>query len=185
MPKTAWYIVYGKPQKEELAQFHLKQKAVPSFYPRLLLPKFSRKRKRLVPLFPNYLFVNITLATAYYHVLWTPGVKCFVSFNDIPAPVDDFIVEHLMEQANSEGIIDAHTELKVGEEVRVSGGAFDGLIGMLLEVPDGKGRVKVLMSLLNRDIKVELPIHLVTGAWVPHRSHGASERAKNPVPLFP
>jgi len=185
MPKTAWYIVYGKPQKEELAQFHLKQKAVPTFYPRLLLPKFSRKRKRLVPLFPNYLFVNITLATAYYHVLWTPGVKCFVSFNDIPAPVDDFIVEHLMEQANSEGIIDAHTELKVGEEVRVSGGAFDGLIGMLLEVPDGKGRVKVLMSLLNRDIKVELPIHLVTGAWVPHRSHGASERAKNPVSLFP
>jgi transcription elongation factor/antiterminator RfaH len=185
MPKTAWYIVYGKPQKEELAQFHLKQKAVPTFYPRLLLPKFSRKRKRLVPLFPNYLFVNITLATAYYHVLWTPGVKCFVSFNDIPAPVDDFIVEHLMQQANSEGIIDAHTELKVGQEVRVSGGAFDGLIGMLLEAPDGKGRVKVLMSLLNRDIKVELPIHLVTGAWVPRRSHPASETAMNRSPLFP
>ena len=67
MPKTAWYIVYGKPQKEELAQFHLKQKAVLTFYPRLLLPKFSRRRKRIVPLFPNYLFVNITLATSYYH----------------------------------------------------------------------------------------------------------------------
>jgi len=181
MPKTAWYIVYGKPQKEELAQFHLKQKAVHTFYPRLLLPKFSRKRKRIVPLFPNYLFVNITLTTAYYHVLWTPGVKCFVSFNDIPAPVDDGIVEHLIQQANCEGIIDAHTDLKVGQEVQVSGGAFDGLMGRLLGVPDGKGRVKVLMSLLNREIKVELPVHLVTGAWVPCRSHDTA----GPSPLFP
>jgi transcriptional antiterminator RfaH len=185
MPKTAWYIVYGKPQKEELARFHLKQKAVPAFYPRLLLPKFSRKRKRVVPLFPNYLFVNIRLATEYYRVLWTPGVKCFVSFNDIPVPLDDGIVEHLMQQANSEGIIAAHTDLKVGQEIQVSGGAFDGLMGKLLAAPDGKGRVTVLMSLLNRDIKVELPVHLVTGAWVPRRSDGASERAKNPVPLFP
>ena len=170
MPKTAWYIVYGKPQKEELAQFHLKQKAVPTFYPRLLLPKFSRKRKRLVALFPNYLFVNITLSASYYHVLWTPGVKNFVSFNDIPAPVDDRIVEHLMRQANSEGIIEARTDLRVGQEVRVSGGAFDGLIGMLLEAPNGHGRVKVLMSLLNREVKVELPVHLVRGSWVPCRS---------------
>jgi transcription antitermination factor NusG len=86
MPITAWYIVYGKPQKEELAQFHLKLKAVQTLFPRLLLPTFSRKRKRVVPLFPNYLFVNIPLATEYYHVLWTPGVKCFVRFNDIPTP---------------------------------------------------------------------------------------------------
>jgi len=185
MPKTAWYIVYGKPQKEELAQFHLKQKAVLTFYPRLLLPKFSRRRKRIVPLFPNYLFVNITLATSYYHVLWTPGEKKFVSFNDIPAPVDDGIVEHLMEQANSEGIVDADTDLKVGQEVRFCGGSFDGLIGMLLEAPDGKGRVKALMTLLNRKIKVDLPIHLVKGAWVPRRSYGAIDSVIGPSLLFP
>ncbi len=177
MPTTAWYIVYGKPQKEELAQFHLKQKAVPTFYPRLLLPKFSRRRKRIVPLFPNYLFVNITLATSYYHVLWTPGIKSFVSFNDIPAALDDGIVEHLMEQADSEGLIDARTDLRVGQEVRVSGGPFNGLIGMLLEAPDGKGRVKVLMSLLNREIKVELPVYLVGNAWVPRPTHASNKRA--------
>lgn len=184
MASTAWYVVYSKPQKEELAQFHLRLKAVDTFFPRLLLPKFSRKRKRIVPLFPNYLFVNISLAT-YYRVLWTPGVKCFVSFNDIPLPLDDGIVEYLMQQANSEGIITARSDLKVGQEVRVSGGSFDGLLGMLVEAPDPRGRVKVLMNLLSRDIKVELPVHLVSGAWVPHGSRGRAETATNRGSLFP
>jgi transcription elongation factor/antiterminator RfaH len=185
MPTTAWYIVYSKPQKEELAQFHLKLKAVETFFPRLLLPKFSRKRKRIVPLFPNYLFVNISLVTEYYHVLWTPGVKCFVSFNDIPVPLDDGIAEYLMQKANSEGIITARSDLKVGQEVHVCGGSFEGLIGMLVETPDAKGRVKVLMKLLSREIKVELPVHLVAGTWVPHGSNGQAETAREAVHIFP
>jgi transcription antitermination factor NusG len=172
MSTTAWYVVYSKPQKEEFAQFHLRLRAVESFFPRLLLPKFSRKRKRIVPLFPNYFFVHIDVETQYYHVLWSPGVKCFVSFNDTPLPLDDGIAEYLMRQANREGIIMARSDLKVGQEVRVCGGSFEGLIGLLLEAPDAKGRVKVLMSLLSRDIKVELPAHLVSSAWVPHTSHG-------------
>ena len=90
-----------------------------------------------------------------------------------------------MEQANSEGIVDADTDLKVGQEVRFCGGSFDGLIGMLLEAPDGKGRVKALMTLLNRKIKVDLPIHLVKGAWVPRRSYGAIDSVIGPSLLFP
>ena len=185
VPTTAWSVAYAKPQKEELAQFHLKLKAVQSFFPRLLLPKFSRKRKHIVPLFPNYFFVNINLASEYYRVLWTPGVKCFVSFNNTPVPLDDGIVEYFMRQANSEGIIAARSDLKVGQEVRVSGGSLDGLLGMLLEAPDARGRVKVLMKLLIRDIKVELPIHLVSSAWLPLGSHGQAKTALNRDPLFP
>jgi transcription antitermination factor NusG len=181
MSTTAWYVVYSKPQKEEFAQFHLRLRAVESFFPRLLLPKFARKRKRIVPLFPNYFFVHINLATQYYHVLWAPGVKCFVSFNDAPLPLDNRIAEYLMGQANSEGIITARSDLKVGQEVRVCGGSFDGLIGMLLEAPDAKGRVKVLMNLLSREIKVELPAHLVAGSWVPHGSQIDSAREGRPL----
>ncbi len=172
MAISAWYVVYCKPQKETFAQLHLGLRAVENFFPRILLPKFSRKRKRIVPLFPNYFFVHIDLSTQYYHVLWSPGVKRFVSFNDTPIPLDDGVAEYLMRQANSEGIITARSDLKVGQEVRVRGGSFDGFIGLLLEEPNAAGRVKVLMSLLSRDIKVELPAHLVSSAWVPHTAHG-------------
>jgi transcription elongation factor/antiterminator RfaH len=163
-----WYVVYSKPQKEEFAQFHLKQKGVEVFFPRLLLPRSSRKRKLLVPLFPNYLFVRIDLWRHYYAVLWSPGVKNFVSFNDTPAALDSRIAEYLLQRTNGEGIIAAQSNLKVGQEVRIRGGSFDGLVGMLQDAPDARGRVKVLMKLLNREIKVEIPVHLVQGSWVPH-----------------
>jgi transcriptional antiterminator RfaH len=163
-----WYVVYSKPQKEDFAQFHLKQKGVEVFFPRLLLPRSSRKRKLLVPLFPNYLFVRIDLWRHYYAVLWSPGVKNFVSFNDTPAALDSRIAQYLLQRTNGEGIIAAQSNLKVGQEVRIRGGSFDGLVGMLQDAPDARGRVKVLMKLLNREIKVEIPVHLVAGSWVPH-----------------
>ena len=170
-----WFVIYSKPQKEEFAQFHLQLKGVEVFFPRLLLPRSSRKRKLLVPLFPNYLFVRISLGTQYYAVLWSPGVKKFISFNDTPAPLESRVAEYLIQRANPEGVIAAQSNLKVGQEVRIRGGSFDGLIGMLQEAPDAKGRVKVLMKLLSREIKVELPIHLVAATWVPHGSHGQAE----------
>ena len=175
MLTTGWYAVYSKPQKEELAQFHLRLKSVETFFPRLLLPKFSRKRKRIVPLFPNYLFVHISFTREYYAVLWSPGVKHFVSFNNIPARLDDAVAEYIMRQADSEGIIVARSDLRVGQEVRVTGGSFEGVIGMLLGVPDAKGRVKVLMNLLSREIKVEIPVHMVANTWVPQVSRDRFE----------
>ena len=75
-----------------------------------------------------------------------------------------------MRQADSEGIVVARSDLRVGQEVRVTGGSFEGVIGMLLGVPDAKGRVKVLMNLLSREIKVEIPVHMVANTWVPQVS---------------
>ena len=161
-----WFVVYSKAQKEGVAEFQLRLKGLDVFFPRLLLPRFSRKRKRIVPLFPNYLFVRINLATEYYDVLWSPGVRCFVSFNDIPMPLDDGVLESFMRLANSEQVIRARPDLKVGQEVRIAGGAFDGLVGMLQNAPDAKGRVKLLMKLLSREIEVEAPVHLVASGWV-------------------
>jgi transcriptional antiterminator RfaH len=166
-----WFVVYSKPQKEDFAQVHLKQKGVEVFFPRLSLPRSSRKRKLVIPLFPSYLFVRINLWTQYYVVLWAPGVKNFVSFNDTPAPLEDGVAEYLLQSANSEGIIAAQCNLKIGQEVQIRGGSFDGLVGMLQDAPDAKGRVRVLMKLLNRDIKVEVPLHSVEASWVPHERH--------------
>jgi transcription antitermination factor NusG len=166
-----WFVVYSKPQKEDYAQVHLKQKGVEVFYPRLSLPRSSQKRKLVIPLFPSYLFVRIDLWSQYNAVLWAPGVKNFVSFNDTPAPLEGGIAEYLLQGANSEGIIEAHCNLKVGQEVQIRGGSFDGLVGLLQNVPDARGRVKVLMRLLNREIKVEVPVHSVAASWVPHERH--------------
>jgi len=162
----AWYVIYTKPQREELAQFHLRLKNLESFFPRLMLPVFSRRQKRIVALFPNYLFVRIDFEKEYDFVRWSPGVKCFVCFNDTPIPLKDHVAEYFIRRANSDGIICARSNLTIGQEVTIHGGPFDGVLGMIESTPDAKGRVKILMTLLSRQVSVEVPLGFVGSGWV-------------------
>src|SRR5262245_52501294 len=162
-----WYSVYSKPQKEKFAQFHLQAKGVEVFLPQLLLPPSSLRSRRLVPLFPSYLFVRIDIdrgENAY--VVWSPGVKYLVSFNGVPASVNDEIINFLKQRADSSGQIQASSSLKTGQRVQVTGGPFEGLEAMIEKPPDGRGRVKLLLTLLNRSVHAEIPLRFVASNWV-------------------
>jgi transcriptional antiterminator RfaH len=161
-----WYVVYSKPHKEEQAQFHLRMKGLDVFFPRLDLIRVAEKRKRIIPLFPNYLFVRLHLPTEFHYVIWSPGVKRIVSFGDMPIPLDDGVVTFLKQQTDPEGLIKAHSQLRPGQEVEIRGGPFDGLIAIIQDPPDGKGRVKILLKLLSRQISVKLGVEFIKGEWV-------------------
>jgi transcriptional antiterminator RfaH len=161
-----WYVVYSKRHAEESVQLHFRLKGLECFFPRLLLPKTTPKHRRIVPLFPNYLFVRICFLEEFQYVFWTHGVKRFVSFNGIPAALDEEVVTFIMRQANAEGIVTARSNLKAGEQVRVSRGPFQGLVGIIQEPPNVRGRVKILLELLARQVRAEVPIEYVEGGWV-------------------
>ena len=161
-----WYVVYSKPHKEEQAQFHLRMKKLDVFFPRLDLVRVAEKRKRIIPLFPNYLFVRIHLPTEFHYVSWSPGVKRIVSFGDRPLPLDERVVDFLRQQTDPEGVIQACSQLRPGQEVEIRGGPFDGLIAIIQDPPDDKGRVKILLKLLSRQITVKLGVEFIKGEWV-------------------
>ena len=165
--KKRWCAVYSKPQKEDFAQWHLQLKGLEVFLPKLVLPECTRRPKRIVPLFPSYLFVRLDITSEEpSYVIWAPGVKRFVSFNGVPATIDDETIDFLMNRADTNGQISAASNLKPGQQVRITGGPFDGLTGLIQEPPDAKGRVKVLMTLLNREVKAEVPLRFVECGWV-------------------
>jgi len=165
-----WYVVYSKPHKEEQAQFHLRMKHLDVFFPRLDLVRVAEKRKRIIPLFPNYLFVRIHLPTEFHYVSWSPGVKRVVSFGDQPIPLDQRVVDFLRQQTDPEGVIKAHSQLRPGQEVEIRGGPFDGLIAIIQDPPDAKGRVKILLKLLSRQISVKLGVEFIKGEWLAPKS---------------
>jgi transcription elongation factor/antiterminator RfaH len=169
LEKKEWYVVYTKPHKEESAQFNLRLKGLEVFFPRLLLPQPIQRRRQIVPLFPNYIFVRLQLSEEYHYVVWSPGVRRFVSFNDAPAAMDELVLKYLMQQANPAGVIAARSNLKAGQEIRITGGPFDGLAGIIQEPPDARGRVKILMELLSRRVQVEVPIHFVKSGSVAYK----------------
>lgn len=160
-----WYVVYSKPHKEETAQFHLAHKGLATFFPRLRLPKRVGKRHTIVPLFPNYLFVRLDTPEEYNYARWSPGVRCVVNFNGTPTPVDDEVVLFLKRRANAEGIVEACVRLTVGQEVRIVEGPLAGLVGIIQNPPDARGRVRVLLELLGRQVRAEVPVEYTDGRW--------------------
>jgi transcriptional antiterminator RfaH len=160
-----WYVVYVKPNREERARFHLQRKGLDTFFPQLKLSYGRRNRRQIVPLFPNYLFAHLRVPDDYNMVRWSPGVNHLVGCNGTPTPLDDTVVEFLRQRSNPDGILPARINLIVGSGVRIVSGPFEGLVGIIENPPDARGRVKVLMQLLSRQVRVEIPVDAVDGGW--------------------
>jgi transcriptional antiterminator RfaH len=170
-----WYVVYSKPHKESAAQFHLCAKGLEVFFPRLSLPRSSKRANPIIPLFPNYLFVRFDIDSEEYgYVAWSPGVNRIVGFNGQPIPMDEEALGFLQSRSNAEGIILAESSLRPGQEVRITEGPFNGLLGIIREPPNAKGRVKVLLTLLNRPAAVDLPLDCIETAWTALRVCGTT-----------
>jgi transcriptional antiterminator RfaH len=169
-----WFVVYTKPQKEDYAELNLKLRGVDTFFPKLSLPRAAKRKKQVVPLFPNYLFVHCEIISEEYgNIVWCPGVKRLLSFNGTPAVVDDSIVELLMGLTGTDGVIAARCNVEVGQRVSIEGGPFDGLLGIIQEPPNAKGRVKVLLQLLNRETNVDVPVKFIKASWVTQATVGS------------
>ena len=166
-----WYVVYSKPHKESSAKFHIGTKGLEVFFPRLSLPRNTKRADRVIPLFPNYLFVRLNIESEEYgYVSWSPGVNRIVGFNGYPTPIDDEVLSFLQSRSDAEGIIQAESSLRRGQKVRITGGPLSGLLGIIREPPNAKGRVKVLLTILNRDAAVDLPIDFVETSWIASHS---------------
>jgi transcriptional antiterminator RfaH len=163
----SWYVVYAKTHREALAELHLRRKGIEAFHPVLELPQYAGGRRRSVPLFPNYVFVQIDLIASFYDVVWSPGVKSFVGAGGAPSSLDAAVVAFLKRSATRDGRIPATPDLRTGQEVEIVDGPFAGLLAIIQNPPDAKGRIRVLMRLLNRRlVAVQVPIRFVRNGWV-------------------
>jgi transcriptional antiterminator RfaH len=155
---AAWYVVSTKPRREDFAATQIAQRGIDVFLPRLVLVR--RGGERVVrPLFPGYLFARLVLAAEGARVTWAPGVRRLVSFEGDPPPVPEAAIDFLRSQATPEGVIVARPRpLPVGRRVRVTTGPLAGLVGIIENPPDARGRVGVLMELLRRPMRVSVDV---------------------------
>jgi transcriptional antiterminator RfaH len=160
-----WYVIYSKMRREEYAHRALGQKALEVFYPRLQITTRRRRQQAIVPLFPRYLFVKCETSGQFYDAQWCPGVERVVSFNGVPARLDESVVTFLKQRANSDGILSTHQHLCIGQKVLVEDGPFVGLTALVQSPPNARGRTHVLLRLLNRDVSVVLPTSMLKSEW--------------------
>jgi transcription antitermination factor NusG len=87
-----------------------------------------------------------------------------------PAIIDNSAVSFLIDQAAPDATITACTNLRAGQEVIIERGPFDGLVGIIEKPPNARGRVKVLLQLLNQPTKVDVPVQFIKAGWMIQRN---------------
>jgi transcriptional antiterminator RfaH len=153
-----WFVVRSKPRKEDCAVRHLARRGIEVFFPRILEPVGIGNAWATVPLFPGYLFVEIDLHAEFHQIIWTPGVKSFVAFGQIPTAIQSGVVHFLRQQAGAEGVIRPTRRFHVGDRVRIKRGPFTGLIGIIEQPCPERGRIRVLMDFLRQGTTVDVPV---------------------------
>lgn len=155
--QAVWYVLQTNRHKEEFAQVSLKRRDIATYLPRIVLWPRPAVGSAIAPMFPGYLFARVSLVEDFSRFSWTPGVKAFVSFGDGPAPIDASAIEFLKKREGPDGLIRCGTIVDDGSEVRIVNGPFRGLTGIVERRLPARERVCVLIDLLQRQTRVELP----------------------------
>ncbi len=161
-----WYVVYTQANSELKALNNLMRQGFHAY-----LPQFKKTRRHarktdtvLRPLFPRYLFVSLDLAQDRWRsILSTYGVNNLVGNRNGPEVVPTSLVETLQSRRDDGGAIHPLRlrGYEQGDPLKVEDGVFAGNIAELAELDDDE-RVTVLMSLLGREVRVQLPLEAVS-----------------------
>jgi len=122
--------------------------------------KDGQRRKVARKIFPGYILVEMIMDDESWHVVRnTPGVTGIVSTQDEkgkiePVPLDEDEVKSILKQMESET-----PRVKVGfasgQSIRIVDGPFIDFIGVVDDISEEKGKVRVMVSFFGRETPVE------------------------------
>jgi transcriptional antiterminator RfaH len=149
-----WCVVQTQAHCELRAAAHLRNQSFKVFLPlhRKTVRHARQFRAVLAPLFPCYLFVAIAIdRDRWTSIKGTVGVVRLLMEGDLPRPVPRGVVEGLGAIADAHGIVRLDSTILPGDTVRITTGAFAGLVGKLASL-DANGRVSVLLDVLGKEV---------------------------------
>ncbi len=116
--------------------------------------KDNKKREVERKLFPGYVLVKMIMTDdSWYVVRNIRGVTGFVGPGSKPVPLTEEEVSRLGVETKS-----VEVNFAVGDSVQVIGGYLDGFIGVVDDIEAEKNLVRVTVSMMGKDVPVELEI---------------------------
>jgi len=105
---------------------------------------------------PGYVLVQMKMSDQSWNVVRnTPGVTGFVGSGNKPAPLPEEEINRILKQMSAEAP-KVKVGFRKGQSVRVTDGPFIDFVGVVDDINEGKGKVKVLLFLFGRETPVEL-----------------------------
>jgi transcriptional antiterminator NusG len=172
---TQWFALHVLSGQEGNVEKHmrsrLKAEELGDYIRDIVIPtervsevKRGKKTETVRKLYPGYVFVNMYLLDAenklvdktWYFIKETPGVIGFAD-GDKPIPMRPSEVEGMLSQMREkEEKVVPKVSYAVGDRVRVGDGPFESQEGVIEEVDEARGRVRVAVSIFGRSTPVEL-----------------------------
>jgi transcriptional antiterminator NusG len=164
-----WYIVHAYSNFEkkvaEAIRADAAMKGLQDKFEEILVPteevvevRRGRKVNAERKYFPGYVLVKMDMTDDAYHLVKnTPKVTGFLGSGKRPLAVPEGEVKRIMGQMEDDAENPRPTvSFDIGETVRVTDGHFQSFNGIVEEVDDAKGLLKVAINIFGRATPVEL-----------------------------
>ena len=162
-----WFVLYCKHRKDSEAESNLLNQQLEVYRPKLPIVKMGANipgaRASVESLFPRYLFIRFDPNHCRIDsIKYTRGVSGFVKFGDrlstVAGSVIDAIREYEIEYSKNK-LNSGY--LKNGDPIQVNGGGFVH-VNAIFEETCGDKRVAVLINIMGRATKVEVPMSFIS-----------------------
>ena len=157
-PATRWVAINTHPHRERVAVDNLVRQQFSVYCPTEIRRVRHARRVQDVAraLFPGYVFAEVAPDLSLWRsILSTYGVRALIRYGDRPAFVEPGFIEGLRAREVDGVIAKPVTPYRIGQDVRLNGGPFDGLIATIIEMKE-KDRLVLLMRLLSQDVRLKV-----------------------------
>lgn len=172
-PEAKWYVIHIQTSYEQRVKQALEQRVkslgvedkifdvvIPTR--EIVIVKKGKKTKATEKVFPGYILVKMILNDdSWLVVRTTEGVTGFVGAGLKPTPISDKEVDAIMKFVEQEQP-KFKAKFSVGEAVKITEGPFADFLGTIEAIDEQQGKVKVLVSIFDRETPVELDFLQVT-----------------------
>lgn len=166
-----WYAVHTLSGSEDKAMKALLQRidqhSLQPRFGRVLVPSevvVDPKSKRRITrrFYPGYMLVEMDLDNETWHLVKnTPKVTGFVGGTRNPPPVPESEVARITSMLSEEEEPKPVMDFEVGEEVRLTEGRYASMRGVVEEVNEARGKLRVVIIMFGRPVPTELSFHQV------------------------
>lgn len=165
--ERGWYVIHTYSGYEEQVAESLKQRieslGMEDRIFQVLVPKekqieIKNGRRRTVEkrIFPGYVLVEMIVTDdSWYVVRNTPNVTGFIGLGVRPTPMSQEEIERIKKRMGVEEP-KYKIEFKIGDLVRITDGPLKGFEAKVTDIDEDKGKIKVLVSMFDRETPVSL-----------------------------
>jgi transcription antitermination factor NusG len=153
-----WYALHTRARHERVVEHRLREQGMETFLPTVReTHRWSDRKKTVeVPLFSCYVFVRCALNSAdRTRVYRVESVHGFVGTRGSGMPIPDEQIESVRTALSQPTPCRSHPFLKVGQRVRVCGGAMDGVEGVFLS-ENGDQSLVISVDVIQRSLAIRI-----------------------------